>query len=50
MMKAHEEAAYYVLAANRLREEATELLEEAQRLTKLSKEMTRIAVREEGRV
>ena len=48
-MTPHEEAQYYVNIANELREHATDLLEEAQRLTKLSKELTRIAVLEEAR-
>jgi hypothetical protein len=37
----HEEAQYYALLAFQLREEATDMLEEAQRLTKLSKELIR---------
>jgi hypothetical protein len=45
-MTPSEEASYYALQAFRLREEATEMLEEAQRLTKLSKELVRQAVRE----
>jgi len=38
-MDKHEEATYYALQAFQLREQATELLEEAQRLTTLSKEL-----------
>lgn len=40
-MSPSEEAAYYAQLAFQLREQATDLLEEAQRLTKLSKETLR---------
>ena len=40
-MDKHEEAQYYALLAFQLREDATDMLEEAQRLTKLSKELIR---------
>ncbi len=40
-MDKHEEAQYYASLAFRLREDATDLLEEAQRLTKLSKQLIR---------
>lgn len=43
-MSPEEEAAYYAQLAFNLREQATELLEEAQRYTKLSKELVRQAV------
>ena len=39
-----EEAAYYAQLAFALREAATDMLEEAQRYTKLSKELVREAV------
>ena len=40
-MNNKEAAEYYALMAFKMRENATELLEEAQRLTKLSKELIR---------
>ena len=40
-MTPSEEAAYYARLAFELREQATDMLEEAQRLTKLSKETVR---------
>lgn len=47
-MTPHEEAQYCINVANQLREQATDLLEEAQRLTKRSKELIRMAVLEEA--
>ena len=41
IMTPSEEAAYYARLAFQLREQATDMLEEAQRLTKLSKETVR---------
>lgn len=47
-MDALEEAQYYAALAFKYREQATELLEEAQRMTTLSKQQVRIAVAEEA--